>query len=102
MDRLKETLSEDKLDKLSEFYKVFTNPTRIQILYQLLEKETCVGELAHVLNMSQSAISHQLQIIKRSRLVKMKKNGKLAIYSLSDQRVKTVLMQGREHIEELI
>lgn len=99
MDKEKETLSEEKLYRLSEFYKVFANETRIRILYQLMEKEACVGELAHVLNMSQSAISHQLQIIKGSRLVRMKKDGKSAVYSLADHHVKSVLLQGREHVD---
>lgn len=87
------SLSEDHIYRLSEFYKVFTNPTRIKIINKLLERNMSVGELASVLNVSQSSISHQLQIIKSKRLIEMKRKGKLAIYYISDSRAKVILSQ---------
>lgn len=81
------SLSEDHIYRLSEFYKVFSNPTRIKIINKLLERNMSVGELAYVLNMSQSSVSHQLQIIRSNQLVKMKRNGKQVIYSITDSHM---------------
>ena len=91
---------EDKLYDLAELFKVFGDSTRIRILYVLFEAEVCVCDLAQALNMTQSAISHQLRILKQSRLVKSRREGKSVFYSLADAHVRTIIAQGREHIEE--
>lgn len=91
---------ETELYDLAELFKVFGDSTRIKILYALFEKESCVGDLADTLNMTQSAVSHQLKILKQSKLVKNHREGKQIIYSLADSHVKTIIDQGREHIEE--
>lgn len=91
---------EDKLYDLAELFKVFGDSTRIRILYVLFEAEVCVCDLAEALNMTQSAISHQLKILKQSRLVKGRREGKSVFYSLADDHVRTIIAQGREHIEE--
>lgn len=92
--------SDDSLFELAELFKVFGDSTRVRILYVLMEAEVCVCDLAEILNMTQSAISHQLSILKRSRLVKFRREGKSVFYSLADEHVRTVLFQGMEHIEE--
>lgn len=91
---------EDKLYDLAELFKVFGDSTRIRILYVLFEAEVCVCDLAEALNMTQSAISHQLKILKQSKLVKSRREGKSVFYSLADGHVRTIIAQGREHIEE--
>jgi DNA-binding transcriptional ArsR family regulator len=91
---------EDIMKELAEFYKVFGDATRIKILYALLESEMCVCDLAALLKMTQSAISHQLRVLKNSRLVKYRKQGKSVIYSLHDDHIKTIINMGVEHIEE--
>ena len=91
---------EDILYRLTGLFKVFGEPTRIKILYVLLQGETCVCDIAQILNMTQSAISHQLRILKENRLVKFRKEGKTVFYSLDDQHIFTILNQGLEHIEE--
>lgn len=91
---------ENKLYDLAELFKVFGDSTRIRILFVLFESEVCVCDLAEVLNMTQSAISHQLRILKQSKLVKSRRDGKSIFYSLSDNHVKTIIGQGMEHIEE--
>lgn len=91
---------EDKLYDLAELFKVFGDSTRIRILYVLFEAEVCVCDLAQILNMTQSAISHQLKILKQSKLVKSRREGKSVFYSLADGHVRTIIAQGREHIEE--
>lgn len=91
---------EDKLYDLAELFKVFGDSTRIRILYVLFEAEVCVCDLAEALNMTQSAISHQLKILKQSKLVKGRREGKSVFYSLADDHVRTIIAQGREHIEE--
>ena len=92
--------SEEKLYDLAELFKVFGDSTRIRILYVLFESEVCVCDLAAVLNMTQSAISHQLKILKQSKLVKSRREGKSIFYSLVDAHVSTMIAQGMEHIEE--
>mgnify|MGYP000040149462 FL=1 len=82
------------------FFKVFGDPTRIRILFVLFETEVCVCDLARALNMTQSAVSHQLRILKQSRLVKNRREGKSMFYSLADDHVRTMIAQGREHILE--
>ena len=94
-------LDEDKLYDLAELFKVFGDSTRIRILYVLFEAEVCVCDLAETLSMTQSAISHQLKILKQSKLVKSRREGKSVFYSLADGHVRTIIAQGREHIVEL-
>ena len=91
---------EEQLYDLAELYKVFGDSTRIKILYVLFESEMCVCDIAQTLNMTQSAISHQLKILKQSRLVKNRREGKQVFYALADDHVRTIIRQGREHIEE--
>ena len=91
---------ETELDSLAELFKVFGDPTRIRILFVLFETEVCVCDLARALNMTQSAVSHQLRILKQSRLVKNRREGKSMFYSLADDHVRTMIARGREHILE--
>ena len=91
---------EDELYDLAEIFRVFGDSTRIKILYVLFESEMCVCDIAQLLNMNQSAISHQLKILKQSRLVKSRREGKAVFYSLADGHVRTIINQGLEHIEE--
>ena len=93
-----ETLpSEEELYDLSELFKVFGDSTRIRILYVLFEAEVCVCDMAAILGMTQSAISHQLRILKQNRLVRSRRDGKSVYYSLADDHVRTIIGQGREH-----
>lgn len=91
---------EDVLYNLADFFKVFSDSSRIKILYVLMCSEMCVCDLANTLSMSQSAISHQLSILKQQDLVKYKRSGKSVIYSLSDDHIKTIMRQGYDHIME--
>ena len=91
---------ETELYDLAELFKIFGDSTRIRILFVLFESEVCVCDLAAVLNMTQSAISHQLRILKQSRLVKSRREGKSVFYSLADEHVRAIIAQGQEHIEE--
>lgn len=92
--------AEELLYDLAELYKVFGDTTRIRILYVLFEAEMSVGNIALLLGMSQSAISHQLRVLKQSRLVKSRRDGKAMFYSLADEHVRTIINQGMEHIQE--
>ena len=87
---------------LAELFKIFGDSTRIRILFVLFEAEVCVCDLAAALNMTQSAISHQLRILKQMRLVKFRREGKSVLYSLADGHIQTILAQGMEHIGEKI
>ena len=92
---------ETELYDLAELFKVFGDSTRIRILFVLFEgEEISVGELAETLSMTQSAISHQLKILKANKLIKSRRSGKQVYYSLADGHVRTIIEQGREHIEE--
>lgn len=91
---------ETELFDLAELFKTFGDSTRIRILFVLFEAEVCVCDLAQVLNMTQSAVSHQLKILKQNRLVKSRREGKSVFYSLADDHVRTIIAQGQEHIEE--
>ena len=91
---------ETELYDLAELFKVFGDSTRIRILFVLFEAEVCVCDLAKVLNMPQSAISHQLRILKANKLENSRREGKSVFYSLADGHVRTIIAQGREHIEE--
>lgn len=94
-------LDNEKYIFLSEFFKVFADSTRIKILWALHESELCVCDIAVVLDMTKSAVSHQLKILRQSNLVKNRKDGKIVYYSLSDDHVKEILEMAMEHLEEL-
>ena len=91
---------EEILYDLAELFKIFGDSTRIKILYVLFESEMCVCDIAQLLGMTQSAISHQLRSLKQSKLVKYRREGKTVSYSLADGHVRTILDQGMEHISE--
>ena len=91
---------ETELYDLAELFKVFGDSTRIRILFVLSSAEVCVCDLAETLNMTQSAVSHQLKILKQAKLVSSRREGKSVFYSLADEHVRTIIDQGREHIEE--
>lgn len=91
---------DELLYDLAELFKVFGDSTRIKILYVLFESEMCVCDIAQLLGMNQSAISHQLRVLKQARLVKYRREGKSVFYSLSDAHVRTMIGQGMEHIGE--
>ena len=88
------------LYKLAELFKVFGDSTRIRILHVLLQNELCVQDIADTLQMTQSAISHQLRILKQAELVKFRRDGKTIYYSLADNHVATIMSQGLEHVCE--
>ncbi len=90
----------EMLYDLAELFKIFGDSTRIRILYALFEEEMCVCDIAQLLNMTQSAISHQLRLLKQSKLVKNRRDGKTVYYSLADDHVRTVINQGMDHIME--
>lgn len=92
--------NEEVLFDLSELFKVFGDSTRIRILYCLFASEMCVCDIAMLLNMTQSAISHQLSVLKKSKLVKSRRQGKTVLYSLADGHVRTMIDQGIEHVTE--
>ncbi|MBQ3895290.1 MAG: helix-turn-helix transcriptional regulator [Clostridia bacterium] len=92
--------SEESLFSLADFFRVFGDSTRIKILYALFESELCVCDIAGTLNMTVSAVSHQLKTLKQARLVSSKRNGKSVIYFLADDHVKTVIDQAVEHLNE--
>ncbi|WP_425446276.1 ArsR/SmtB family transcription factor [Dethiothermospora halolimnae] len=94
----KDMLPEDMTIDLSQIFKALGDPTRLKIIYALSKKDLCVCDIAEILDMSQSAISHQLRVLRNLRLVKYRKEGKSAIYSLDDDHVLTLFNQGIEHI----
>ncbi|TJX65334.1 helix-turn-helix transcriptional regulator [Soehngenia saccharolytica] len=99
VNRVKENLPDDELlGEAADFFKVFGDKTRIKILLALLDSEMCVCDIACLLDMSQSAISHQLRVLKNSNLVKNRKDGKVVYYSLDDEHVKEIIGQGIVHI----
>lgn len=91
---------EEKMIDLSEFFKIFGDSTRIKIIYALSKKEICVYDLSQILNMSQSAISHQLRILRNAKLVKQRKDGRQVFYSLDDYHVQHIFEAGLDHISE--
>lgn len=91
---------EEQLYDLAELFKVFGDSTRIRILYVLFESEMCVCDIANVLDMTQSAISHQLRVLKNNQLVRCRREGKSIIYFLADDHVRSIINQGYEHITE--
>ena len=96
----KEMPGEDTLYDLTELFRIFGDSTRIRILYVLFEAEMCVCDIAQLLGMTQSAISHQLRVLKNAKLVQFRREGKTVFYSLADSHVRTMLDQGMEHIRE--
>ncbi len=93
-------MSEDELGDLTELFKMFGDSTRIKILYDLFDGEKNVSEITEDLDMTQSAISHQLKILKTSKLITSRREGKAMYYRLADDHVKTIIAMGKEHIEE--
>ncbi len=91
---------EEMLYDLAELFRIFGDSTRIKILYVLFEAEMCVCDIAELLNMTQSAISHQLRVLKQSKLVKFRREGKTIYYSLADDHVRTIIGMGMEHLCE--
>ena len=97
---LEEMPAEEDLYDLAELFKVFGDSTRIKILYAVFAAELCVGDIAQLLGMSQTAVSHQLRVLRTNKLVKGRKEGKIVFYSLSDDHVRTIIDQGMEHVDE--
>ncbi len=93
-------VSENELSDLAELFKVFGDSTRIKILYDLFSGEKNVTEICADLEMNQSAVSHQLKLLKNARLIGSRREGKQMIYALADDHVKTIIAMGKEHIEE--
>lgn len=101
VERVSTSLPEDDiLYDLADLFRIFADSTRIKILYALYESELCVGAITQLLGVTQSAVSHQLQTLKQSKLVKYRREGKTIYYSLADDHVVTILGQGMEHIQE--
>lgn len=93
--------TEEMVYDLVELFKVFGDVTRVKIIYTLLESEMCVCDIASLLDMTQSAISHQLRVLKKARLVKFRKEGKTVFYSLDDQHIDKIFSFGLDHIKEM-
>lgn len=101
VNKVKETIPEEEtLYDLADLFKVLGDSTRIRVLCALFEAEMCVCDIAALLGMTQSAISHQLRVLKQARLVKYKREGKVVYYSLEDEHVKRIFDQGLAHISE--
>ena len=92
--------SKETLEQIAELFNAFGDPTRVQILSLLLQQELCVGDIAEAVALSQSAISHQLRILKQMHLIKFRREGKNLLYSLADDHVRTILQMGLEHVLE--
>lgn len=90
----------EEIAAMAELFKLFGDPTRLKILLALQQQELCVCDLAELISMNQSAVSHQLRLLKQGRLVKNRREGKSVFYSLADSHVMTMLAQGMEHISE--
>ena len=97
---LEEMPPDETLYDLAEIFKIFGDTTRIKILYALFEAELCVGDIAQLLGLTQTAVSHQLRVLKANKLVKGRKDGKIVFYSLTDDHVRSIIDQGMEHVEE--
>lgn len=101
VERVKQKMpQEEKLYDLAELFKVFGDSTRTKILWALDEEEMCVCDIAYLLNMTQSAISHQLRVLKQAKLVKNRREGKIVFYSLDDEHIRQILETGLIHIME--
>lgn len=97
---LEQQPDEEYLYDIAELFKVFGDSTRIRILYALFESELCVNDIAQLLNLGQSAVSHQLKILKDAKLVRFRREGKIIFYALDDDHVRNILSMGMEHVEE--
>lgn len=93
-------IGEEVAQPLAEIFKTLGDPTRIKLLFALMSKELCVCDLAAVIGVSESAVSHQLRILRTQKLVKFRREGKILYYSLADQHVKKLFEQGLEHVLE--
>lgn len=91
---------DDVLENVADTFKIFGDKTRIRILFVLHARELCVCDIAQLLDMNQSAISHQLRLLKQSKLIKSRRDGKQVYYSLDDSHVRTILSMGMEHVRE--
>ena len=101
VEKIKKYLPKDEiLFDMAELFKVFGDTTRMKIISALLKDELCVGDIAVITNSTPSAISHQLRILKQSKLVKYRKVGKIVYYSLDDEHVSEIYAKGKEHVEE--
>ncbi len=99
--RMREKLpSEESLYELADFFKLLADSTRVRILYALLEHELCVCDLAGLLGLTQTAVSHQLRLLKTGKLVKARRDGKTVFYSLDDAHIHDILSMGMEHLSE--
>ena len=103
-EKLQEIMEQQPDDEilydLADLFKIFGDSTRIKILYVLSENELCVNDIAQVLNMTQSSVSHQLRILKDSKLVRFRREGKSIFYALDDEHVRNIINMGMEHVEE--
>lgn len=101
LEKIDSEIPQDEiLYDLADLFKIFGDTTRIKLLYALKEAELCVGDIAELLKMNQSAVSHQLKVLKQNKLVKFRREGKTIWYSLADDHVLTILNQGLDHIQE--
>ena len=102
IEKVKKTMpDEETLFDIAELFKVFGDSTRMKIICCLFEHEMCVCDIAELINSTQSAVSHQLRVLKQAKLVKYRKEGKVVYYSLDDEHISQIVKKGREHIEEL-
>ena len=102
VNEVKKRIPQDEMIyDLAEFFKVFADSTRMKIIYALMENVLCVCDIANIVQTTQSAISHQLRLLKQAKLVKFRKEGKVVYYSLDDDHISQIVRKGREHIEEL-
>lgn len=93
--------SEEQIHNLAELFKIFGDSTRIKIIYTIYKKELCVHDIANVINMTHSSVSHQLKNLKQARLVKSRKDGKEVYYTLDDEHIEKIFKLSLEHIEEV-
>ena len=96
----KEVLSTESFDTLASFYSIFADSTRLSIVSLLLEHELCVNDIAEVLSLSQSRVSHQLQVLRKHDIVTFYRSGKQVLYTLKDNHIKDLFRTGLEHISE--
>ena len=96
----KNMLNDDKIMLMSEFFKMFGDATRLKVLYALSISEMCVCDISALLDMKQSAISHQLKILRQARLIKYRRDGKVVYYSLDDDHIKQIISKGLTHVNE--
>lgn len=97
---MREIPEKETLEQIAELFKAFADPTRVRILSHLQRQELCVNDIAEAVELSQSAVSHQLRILKQMHLIKFRRDGKNALYSLADDHVRTILEMGLEHVLE--